>query len=254
VQLGVDLAEYSKPVTGGIEVHAVLSPEESAHLRGLGVDVRDPVADQTSAAEVRQERAQQLGVLAQQAAATDTLTPQRAEWFTSLPNDQRFMNVEVKASDTAATNILTAQWDSGPGTAMGSGGSATMDRFTDDGQYLYHRFNSPLPVSATPSKVRVTSSSGGTVTVNVTQWLGAPRPQPDPQYLTDFIDHYLDPTEAYQRIGALAAQFPQLTELINLPYRTNGYRRPAQAQFGTATANTFYVTSKAYGSEGGNDV
>src|SRR4051812_9985579 len=38
--LGIDLAEYSKPVDGGIEVHAVLSPEETRDLRGKGFDVR----------------------------------------------------------------------------------------------------------------------------------------------------------------------------------------------------------------------
>jgi hypothetical protein len=252
--LGVDLAEYTRPVDDGVEVHAVLSPQETRQLRDLGFDVRGVVADQTDAAQVRQERATTMATLSAQAAAADVLTPLRAEWFTSLPGDQRYLNVEVKASDTAATNILTAAWDSGPGTEIGSGGTGTLSRFTDDGQYMYHRFNAPVAIDATPSTVRITSSSGGSVTVAVTRWLGEPRHAPSPQYVSDFVDHYIDPTETYQRMAALAAQFPQLTTLIDLPYKTNGYRRPAQAQFGSATANTFYVTSKAYGSEGGNDL
>ena len=253
-QMGVDLAEYTKPVDDGIEVNAVLSPQESADLKAKGFDVRGAIADQGDAAKVRQQRSQALNSLAAQAQGTDTLTPLRAEWFTSLPDGQRFLNVEVKTSDSSATNILTVAWDSGRGTEIGSGGNATMSRFTDDGQYMYDRFNSPLPVNVTPSKVRITSTSGGSVTVSVTKWLGEPRKKPNPHYVSDFVDHYMDPEEVYQRIDSLAEEFPKLTRLINLPYKTNGYRRAAQAQFGTAAASTFYVSSKAYGSDGGNDI
>jgi Zinc carboxypeptidase/Chitobiase/beta-hexosaminidase C-terminal domain len=253
-RLGVDLAEYTKPVDGGIEVNAVLSPQESADLKAKGFDVRGAIADQADAAKVRRERSQALSSLAAQAQGTDTLTPLRAEWFTSLPDGQRFLNVEVKTSDSSATNILTVAWDSGRGTEIGSGGTATMSRFTDDGQYMYDRFNSPLPINVTPSKVRITSTSGGSVTVSVSKWLGDARKKPNPHYVSDFVDHYMDPEEVYQRIGSLAKEFPKLTQLIDLPYKTNGYRRAAQAQFGTVAAGTFYVTSKAYGSEGGNDI
>jgi hypothetical protein len=253
-QMGVDLAEYSKPAGDAIEVHAILSPQESSDLRAKGFDVRDAISDQADVAKLRQDRTQTLSSLAAQAQGADTLTPLRAEWFTSVPGDQRFLNVELKTSDTAATNILTAAWDSGPGTELGSGGTATMSRFSDAGQYMYHRFNSPLPLDVTPSKVRITSTSGGSVTVPVTKWLGEPRKKPSPHYVSDFVDHYMDPTEVYQRIGSLAEQFPELTQLVDLPNKTNGYRRPAQAQFGTAAPATLYVTSKAYGSEGGNDI
>jgi hypothetical protein len=253
-QMGVDLAEYTRPVNDGIEVHAVLSPQESHDLKAKGIDVRGAISDQADAAKVRQEREKTLGSLAAQAQEADTLTPLRAEWFTSLPDGQLYLNVEVKTSDTAATNILTVAWDSGPGTEIGSGGTATMSRFTDDGQYMYDRFNTPVPVNARPGKVRITSTSGGSVTTPVTEWLGGPRSKPNPHYVSDFVDHYMDPTEVYQRIDSLAAEFPKLTQLINLPYKTNGYRRAAQAQFGAGDAGTLYVTSRAYGSEGGNDL
>ncbi|MBC6460698.1 M14 family zinc carboxypeptidase [Actinomadura sp. HBU206391] len=253
-KLGVDLAEYSRPAGDGVEVHAVLSPQESADLRAKGFDVRDAIADQADVAQLRQERGRTLGTLAKQAQGADTLTPMRAEWFTSVPDNQKFLSVEVKTSDTAATNILTVTWDSGKGTEPGSGGTATLSRFTDAGQYMYHRFNSPLPLNVTPTKVQITSTSGGSVTVPVTKWLGEPRKKPSPHYVSDFVDHYMDPTELYGRIGSLARQFPKLTQLIDLPNKTNGYRRAAQAQFGTAAASTLYASSKAYGSAGGNDV
>ncbi|GAB3134413.1 M14 family metallopeptidase [Microbispora hainanensis] len=255
--MGVDLAEYSKPVDGGIEVHAVLSPEEARSLRDQGFDVRDAISDQSDYAANLAERRQALAAASADAAETDTLTPLRAEWFTSLDN-QRFLSVEVKTSATDAQTVLTATWDSGPGTAPDSGGSTTMSRFTDAGQYMYHRFNSPLPITETPTQVTITSSRGGSVTVPVTKWLGEPRKAPGKHYVQDFVDHYMDPTEVTGRIVALSKQFPNISEIIDLPYKTNGYRRQAQAQFGTgsgnALASTFYVTSKAYGSEGGNDV
>ncbi|WP_036320636.1 M14 family metallopeptidase [Microbispora sp. ATCC PTA-5024] len=251
--LGVDLAEYTKPVDGGIEVHAVLSPEETRDLRDKGFDVRDAISDQSDYAANTAERRQALASASADAAETDTLTPLRAEWFTSLDGG-RFLSVEVKTSATDAETVLTATWDSGPGTAPGSGGSATMSRFTDAGQYMYHRFNTPLPVDQTPAKVTVTSSRGGSVTVPVTKWLGEPRKAPGAHYVQDFVDHYMDPTEVTGRITALAKEFPAISQIVDLPYKTNGYRRAAQAQFGTAAASTFYVTSKAYGAEGGNEV
>jgi hypothetical protein len=256
-QMGIDLTEYTRPVGNAIEVHAVLSPREAQQLKALGFQVRDAISSQAEVANVRRERQSQLGSLAAQAQATDTLTPLRAEWFTSLPDGQRFLNVEVKTSDTAATNILTVAWNSGPGTEIGSGGTGTMSRFTDAGRYMYDRFNTPVPLDETPSQVRVTSTSGGSVTVPVAKWLGQPRKRPSPHYVSDFVDHYMDPTEVYQRIDSLAEEFPRLTQLIELPHKTNGYRRAAQAQFGaggSAAASTLYVTSKAYGSEGGNDI
>jgi Zinc carboxypeptidase/Chitobiase/beta-hexosaminidase C-terminal domain len=258
-RMGVDLAEYTRPVDGGgIEVHAVLSPQESKSLRAKGFDVGAPVADQRDVAAVRKERTQTLRALAADAATTDALTPLRADWFTSVPGAQRYLSVEAKTSDPAATNILTVAWDKGRGTDIGSGGSATMDRFTDAGQYMYHRFDAPLPVGTVPDKARITSTSGGSITVEVERWLGEPRKPPGKHYVSDFVDHYMDPTEIDQRFEGLAAEFPTRAELIELPYKTNGYRRAAQAQFGAGgdagAASTFYVSSNAYGSEGGNDV
>ncbi len=242
--LDVDLAEYTKPVDGGIEVHAVLSPQEAQSLRDQGFDVRDVISDQSDFAENQAERRQALASAQAAVQEADTLTPLRAEWFTSL-DDQRFLSVEVKTSATDAQTVLTVTWD---------GGTATMSRFTDAGQYMYHRFNSPLPVDTAPAEVTVTSNRGGSITVPVTKWLGAPRKAPSKHYVQDFVDHYMDPTEVTDRIVALSREFPKISQIIDLPYKTNGYRRLAQAQFGTTTAGMFYVSSKAYGSEGGNDV
>ncbi|MFF4412248.1 M14 family zinc carboxypeptidase [Streptosporangium sp. NPDC001559] len=251
--LGVDLAEYRKAVDDGIEVHAVLSPQEARELRGQGFDVRDAVPGQAAFAANQAERRTAMSAAVTAAQQNDTLTPLRAEWFTST-DDRRFLSVEVKSSATDAETVLTATWDSGRGTPPDSGGTATLSRFTDAGQYMYHRFDYPLPVTQAPSRVTIKSSRGGSVTVPVTKWLGERRTPPGGHYVSDFVDHYMDPTEVTGRITALAAEFPRITQIIDLPYKTNGYRRAAQAQFGTGAASTFYVTSTAYGSQGGNDV
>ncbi|MGW0589415.1 M14 family zinc carboxypeptidase [Streptosporangium sp. NPDC002607] len=252
--MGVDLAEYRRPVDEGLEVHAVLSPEEAQELRVLGFDVRDAISDQADVAENRAARQEALTKAAQaEAADVDTLTPLRAEWFTSLDNEH-FLSVEVKSSATDAQTVLTATWDSGKNTAPDSGGTTTMSRFTDAGQYMYHRFSSPIALTAVPTKVTITSNRGGSVTVPVTKWLGERRKAPSKHYVADFVDRYMDPTELTNRITALAAEFPKISQIVDLPNKTNGYRRAAQAQFGTVAASTLYVTSKAYGHEGGNDI
>ncbi|WP_424534904.1 OmpL47-type beta-barrel domain-containing protein [Sphaerisporangium viridialbum] len=252
--MGVDLAEYKKPVDDGIEVHAILSPREADDLRDQGFDLRGVISDESDFAANKVERSQALArVAAAEAAAEDTLTVLRAEWFTSVDN-QRFLSVEVKSSATDAQTVLTATWDSGKDTAPDSGGTATMSRFTDAGQYMYHRFTSPLAIDREPAKVTVTSNRGGTVTAKVSKWLGAPRKAPKEHYVSDFTDHYMDPTEVTDRMVSLAKEFPKTSEIINLPYKTNGYRRLAQAQFGTASAGIVYLSSKTYGSEGGNDI
>ncbi|MEU1360370.1 hypothetical protein ABZ356_11055 [Micromonospora zamorensis] len=120
---------------------------------------------------------------------------------------------------------------------------------------MYHRFSNPVAITAAPAKATITSNKGGSATVDVAKWLGSPRKNPGKHpYMSDFVDHYMDPTEVTARFAGLAAKFPKLTELIDLPYKTNGYRGKAQAQFGTAAASTVSVTSTACGSEGGNNV
>lgn len=256
--MGVDLTEYRRPVGSSYEVHAVLSPAQSSELKALGFDIQGTIYDDEDAKERIAERSRTLTQLrAFAAAGADTLTPLRAEWFTSI-DGRRFLSVEVKTGAPDATNIITAAWNSGAGTAPGSGGSRALSRFVDANVYMYHRLASPIPIGAAPTEITYTSTLGGTVTVPVTEWLGAPREAPAPTYMSDFVDHYMDATEVTNRITALAAQYPGISEIVELPYLTNGYRRQAQAQFGLATGSavgsSFYVTSKAWGHEGGNNL
>jgi Zinc carboxypeptidase/Chitobiase/beta-hexosaminidase C-terminal domain len=84
-------------------------------------------------------------------------------------------------------------------------------------------------------------------------------------FLKDFTTRYLDPTEVYAKLADLAAEFPNISELITLPYRTNGYQRRAQAIMSGTTlpgstpptaqqGQAVVLTSRAWGHEGGNDL
>src|SRR5690606_12821161 len=73
-------------------------------------------------------------------------------------------------------------------------------------------------------------------------------------FRTGFVDHYMDPTELYDRLEALAAAFPHLAEIIELPYRTHGYRRPAMGVTGSVAASAVVWHSKAWGHQGGHDL
>jgi hypothetical protein len=243
IEAGADVTEYTRPTDGGLIVHVVATPAEQDVLRDLGYAVGEVVVSAADTAAVVAERNAAVR-RANQAFArlAETITPLRAEWFESV-GGQTYIGVEMKSS-LGASAVLTVSYN---------GRSVTMDEFVDAGQYIYHTFDEPIAVDDVPAEVTVTSSGGGSITVPVVEWLGDPRPDPGPHYATGFVDHYMDPTELYDRIEALAAEFPDLAEIIELPNQTNGYRRKAQAMIGS-TASAFYVTSHAWGHEGGNDL
>jgi hypothetical protein len=75
----------------------------------------------------------------------------------------------------------------------------------------------------------------------------------------------MDPTEIYNRMDSLVTQFPDLIQSINLPEKTGGYGRPAMAMMAgttagngtpnaTLTPGAVYLTSKARGDLGGNNI
>ena len=129
--------------------------------------------------------------------------------------------------------------------------SDSLNDFVDAGQYLYHRGTESVDGRPT-SLLTIKSSEGGSAMAAFTEWLpGDPGNQVNQ---IGFVDHYMDPTELYERIESLADEFPQLAEIVKLPYMTNGYRRQAQATLGTSSSNRVVVSSHAWGHEGGNDI
>jgi len=262
VATGVDLDHHISRSESGVVVHAVITPTEAASLQAAGFTLGDVLYrpdDATARIDEREQTIAEHIAENQEFAAAVATAPDvsdvkivRADYYTSGTN--QVLSVEAKwANGQTATNPLTVERDSGPGTELGSGGTQNISRFVDAGVYLYHRGASL--VTTRPDHIRITSPSGDTAVARVQEWLPIPETDPEgPGYQKDFVTSYLTPTELYGRIHQLAAEFPDLAEIVELPYKTNGYRRHAQAVFGSASASRVAVDSLAWGHEGGNDI
>jgi len=280
VATGIDLTHELDSHGADIVAQVVATPSEIAELRALGFEIgdvlwteqdwRDALAGRAAAIREKKRAARAFGVdtsgyagITQRSGRnapsfqeTDEVKIIRADYYTSINGE--FLSVEAKTSGGPDVD-LTVEWDSGPGTEIGSGGSASLFDFVDAGVYLYHR--RAVSVDTQPRWIRVTSEEGGSHTRGVEVWVPDSVDDKGP-YLKDFVDQYMDPTDLDARIEQLAAEFPNVTELIELPYETNGYRRQAGAILGSTSggsgganqARAVVLESHAWGHEGGNDL
>ena len=251
VSAGLDVAGDFARVPEGVEVDAVVTAEEIAALQDDGALVLP--ADAPQPADLGTSRDPAAAADGPSTLQTDSVTVGRVDYFTT--KGQGFLSVEAKTSQGGDSSVtMDLAWDSGPGTAPDSGGSARMGRFFDSGVYMYHRLLLPVD-GPRPATVTVTSSAGGSGSGPVSDWLYPVNALADrPGYQSDFIDGYMHPTQLYERLEELAAEHPDLTEVVELPHRTNGYQRKAQAILGSSNASAVVVTSQDWGHEGGNDV
>ncbi|EKN66727.1 hypothetical protein BABA_14757 [Neobacillus bataviensis LMG 21833] len=246
LELGIDLTHRIEEHDGVYEVDAVVTPSEIAMLKTFGINVKETLITENQWNARVEERQSAVQLQASLATSEDTLKVLRANHFTNQSGT--FLYLEVKSSSGAtASTALKATW-----TENGEEKSATLSRKVDYGEYLYHYLL--LPVSAAPLSVKIESNLGGSATSSVTEWLGQEPKHPKTDYVTDFVDHYMAPNELYERAEKLAKEFPNLVDIIEMPNKTNGYRRLAQAAIGSTTNTTVVVSSKAWGHEGGNDV
>lgn len=247
LDLGIDLSHRAEEHEGIWDVDAVVTPSEIESLKLYGVRVKDTLfteKDWNNRSSERQTALQQESSLT---ASEDSVKILRANYYTN--QSDTFLYIEAKSSaGAAASTALRATW-----TENGVEQSATLDRMVDAGEYLYHYLE--VPVTSIPTSVKVESNLGGTASSPVSEWLGVDKPgNPQTHYVKDFVDHYMDPTELYQRAEKLAKEFPNLVEIIDMPNKTNGYRRLAQAMLGGTTNSSVVVSSKAWGYQGGNDL
>ena len=108
------------------------------------------------------------------------------------------------------------------------------NKLNDAGQYMYHRITVPLRgddanLRAQDITVRVAASSGSVDTSAVTEWAGAALPPRVEGFQKDFITRYMDPTDSYARLDELAAQYPDIAEIVPLPNKSPGYQRKGMA-------------------------
>ncbi len=287
VALGADLTEYVRQNDDGtVTVNAIVTPEERAYYESLGYQAGATIEDSSTWAAARAERE---AAMAAEAAAKNAaqagpkaaprplapngfvtppeITIQRVDYFTNYAG--RFLSVEAKDSlgTTSGGPTLAMAWAEAGGNY---GTAATMSKFNDSGQYMYHYFlvrvgaaGSTTPV---PAMVRVASSTPATAEAPVNTWLGGGLPPLATGYMKGFLTHYMDPVEGKAKINALAAEFPNLAQIIDLPNDTNGYQRKSMAIMNgagaigtapsgsTAQSQSVVLFAKAWGQAGGNDV
>jgi hypothetical protein len=183
------------------------------------------------------------------AVSTDTLHFLQGYWWTS--KGQLFIGSEVATTATEDPDVqITVSWR----TADGRTGSYPLERFVDANEYQFHYTFFPHPVPAQPVSLTATSSLGGSTQMTPRYWPGAQPPPTPVGYQQDFISHYMSPTDVKARIKRLASQYPSLVDVINLPNKTQGYRRSASAYLGDPAKAAIVVESRQFGDQGWNGV
>ena len=285
VALDADLAEYLRENDdGSVTVNAFVTAEERALYESLGFQAGATIEDRSTwevakaereaamAAEQRARDAAEKGAAAAPAKGPlgfdpgGEITIMRVDYFENYAG--RFLSVaaRTKAGLPSGGATMAMAWKE----AGGDYGTATnMSKYTDAGTYMYHtalvRVGALGTTTPVPAMVRVASSVGGTAEGGVNTWMGGSLPPLAAGYLKGFFTHYMEPLENKARINALAAEFPDLAEIINLPYLTNGYQRKAMAIMAGTTGigsqppssqrpGAVVLFAKALGHQGGNDI
>ncbi|MCO8273301.1 peptidase M14 [Actinoplanes sp. TRM 88003] len=240
VAQGADLAARPRTQPGAVLVDLVVDSEQFATLTGQGAVPVQVIQRASAPRPVTQSR------LAVQA---DTLHFLQAYWWTS--NGRTFLQTQVATTSSDDPDVeITVTWR----TADGATGSFPLVRFEDAGEYQYH-YALPQPLPGKPVQVTATSSLGGTARPTTPGvWPGATPPATPSGYQKDFIDAYMTPIDVKARIKRLARQYPELVDVINLPNRTQGYRRTAVAYLGDPNAAAVVVESVKFGAQNMNGV
>lgn len=252
---GADVATRPRGVTGRVVVDLVLTDRQLAGLVARGARALQliqrlddgPARYRASAQAARQRAAKGLRADQRTAVAADTLHFLQAYWWTS--NGRTFVQPRVATTATEDTDLeITVTWR----TADGATGSFPLTRFEDADEYQYH-FAEPQPVPARPVQLTAASSAGGTARPTTpTAWPAATPPPTPTGYQKDFIDAYLTPVDIRARIARLARQYRGLVDVIDLPERTQGYRRTATATLGDPAVAAIVVESKRFGDQNVN--
>ncbi|MGW4946534.1 M14 family zinc carboxypeptidase [Actinoplanes sp. NPDC004185] len=244
VASGADVATRPRTTDGQVMADVVVTSAELAALTRRGA-----VAVQVIQTEADGARRLAEGRRSARLAGEDTLQFLQAYWWTS--NGRTFLQTQVATSASDDPDVeITVTWT----TADGTTGSYPLYRFEDSGEYQYH-VEVPQRLPAKPVKVTATSSLGGqSRVVTPTAWPNAtPPPQPT-GYQKDFIDAYMTPVDIKARIKRLGRQYDDLVDVVDLPRRTQGYRRTAAAYLGDPAAAAVVVESVKFGDQGMNGV
>lgn len=242
VARGADLA--GRPRTEGATVLAdlVVTGRELAVLEREGA-VATQLIQRSGDARTRYRESLPATTL-----SIDTLVFLQAYWWTS--NGRTFVQTEVATTAVTDPDVeITVTWQ----TADGRTGSFPLSRFSDADEYQYH-VALPQLVPAAPVRLTATSSLGGTAAKAPQRWPGTTAPPAPTGYQRDFIDAYMTPVDIKARIARLSRQYRGLVDVIDLPDRTQGYRRTASAYLGDPATAAVVVESVRFGDQGWNGV
>jgi hypothetical protein len=239
VDQGADLAARPRNVPGAVLADLVVDDTELAAM----------IKDGATPVQLIERESQAAARIAPAQPAADTLQFLQAYWWTS--NGKTFLQTQVATTATDDPDVqITVTWK----TADGATGSYQLIRFEDSGEYQYH-WQVPQPLPAKPVQVTATSSLGGTSRAVVPQvWPNATPPVLPTGYQKDFVAAYMTPTDIQARIKRLARQYPALVDVLDLPNKTQGYRRTAVAYLGDPNAAAVVVESVKFGDQGMNGV
>ncbi|GIF75090.1 M14 family zinc carboxypeptidase [Asanoa siamensis] len=247
VASGADVAARPRTTLGQVQVDLVVTGAELDALTARGAVATQLI--QTATEGSARVAASKRAAARTLAANADTLQFLQSYWWTA--NGQSFLSVQVATTATDDPDVeITVTWT----TADGRTGSFPLSRFEDSGEYQYH-VALPQPVPAQPVTVTASSSLGGsTRAIRPTAWPGATPPPLPAGYQKDFIAAYMTPTDIQARIKRLERQYPALVDVIDLPNKTQGYRRTASAYLGDPATAAIVVDSVKFGDQKMNGV
>src|SRR4051812_6957692 len=265
IDQGFDLADgVDQSHRGFVQATIVVTPEQQAQLEAMGypavntiqtpADVDALRADRQAAIDAENAAEEALKDAAasgkSKKAAVGTVRAQRADYWED--DGGRWLSVEGTTTQAAVTAPrtysgpqLVASWYDAQGNQVGSG---NLQPYLDTdvspvAPYLYHVSRYRLGDASTigtpmPAFVRIAAPNGDVAQLDVKKWVGNGAPQYSQGFLQDFNTHYVDPQESYKLMSDLAAQYPNIAQVYDMPNKTAGYQRKAQAVLGLKTAYT----------------
>ena len=241
---------------GGILVSAIVNDDEKALFEAQGYPAVKTLQTQADVDALRAERDATIAAEADAKAALDerggsktkkaiagTVRAQRADYWEDVSG--RYISIEGTTTEAAITPpgtysgpALQAAWFAADGTQLGTGQlSPVLDPDVTPAAYLYHgsRFRvGNVGDGGMPAYVRIAAPNGDVATLDAKKWVGNGGTTSPGGFIQDFNTHYVTPRESYAKMRELANEFPNVSTLMKLPNKTNGYQRKAQAIVGTA--------------------
>ncbi|MBE1463177.1 M14 family zinc carboxypeptidase [Kibdelosporangium phytohabitans] len=244
VASGADIAAKPRMDDGRLLVDLVLTGSQLETLTARGAKTVQVIQ---RPGDARTRLAESQRAASHRAAAADTLHFLSANWWSA--EGRTYLQTLVATTAIADPDVeITVTWT----TANGTTGSYALQRFVDAGEYQYH-VAEPQVLPSKPTKVTASSSLGGVSrVVTPAAWPGATPPPLPSGYQKDFIDAYMTPTDIKARIARLGRQYRNLVDVVDLPHKTQGYRRTATAYVGDPANAAVVVESKQFGDQGAN--